>query len=210
MKKGTTIQLRPADLAGRSGSQTEFEVGDLELLNAVAAVIVDSLEFFATDSYLVASAVWAEFPELGERWGFHPIETLAESLLFAEILPLSRLFTDLFVEYNTQYFSGCLPTYQVRVVFDSDRARDEPIEEDDRSSGFINTDTKHIFLRYTDSVSMLEDIVRAMAYLATEPEDDESFRDQQRSLQAQGACLPRPGIDWVCDIEATPTRQLLG
>ena len=57
---------------------------------------------------------------------------------------------------------------------------------------------------------MLEDIVRAMAHLAIGPEDDESFRDQLRSLQAQGACLPRPGIDWVCAIDATPTRQLAG
>jgi len=63
----------------------EFELGDEELLNSVADMIVELLEFALTDSSTVSSAVCAEFPELEQRWGFGSIVALAESLLSAEI-----------------------------------------------------------------------------------------------------------------------------
>jgi hypothetical protein len=95
------------------------------------------------------------------------IEALAESLLFAEILPLSKRFTELFAEYNAQRFSGRLPTYEVKIVFDADRAANKPIAEETARSGLIEAGKQRLSIRYADHSSMTKILTQAMAHIAT-------------------------------------------
>jgi hypothetical protein len=130
-------------------------------------MIVYLLEFALTDSSSVSNAVCEEFPEPEQQWGFGSIEALAESLLFAEILPLSKRFTERFAEYNAQHFSGRLPAYEVRIVFDADRAANKPISEETARSGFIEAEKRHIYVRYADNERITKTLRQAMAHIAT-------------------------------------------
>jgi hypothetical protein len=167
MNNSTKIRLRPADLLGRSGNPREFELGDEELLNTVADMIVELLEFAQTDSSPVSSAVCEEYPELEHRWGFGTIEALAESMLFAEILPLSKRFTELFAEYNAQRFSGRLPAYEVKIVFDADRAANKPISDETARTGLIEAGKQRLSIRYARHSSMTKTLMQALDHIAT-------------------------------------------
>jgi len=195
------LRIRSHDLLGRSGTSTEFESYDEDFLNSVASYAVELMNLCYADGWTTAEQIHADDPELADRWGWGQIEALAESLLNAEIMPLSRIYTELFAEYNARFFLNCLPAYKVRVVFDLHRVSGEPIDMLAASSGFIQFTERCIYIRYTDDFRLTGTLVHEMAHAATGGEHDEAWFDQMRWLKAHGAPVP----DW--ELADAPDNQ---
>jgi hypothetical protein len=116
---------------------------------------------------------------------------MAQSLLAADVLSLSKRYTELFGEFNARYCSGRLPPYEVRVVFDLHMVANEPIYMGSVSSGLIRFNERCIYLRCTQHVRMTAALVHEMAHAATSGEHDEEWLNEIKRLKDAGA----PGDD---------------
>ena len=136
-----------------------------------------------TDAYSVAELVCEDRQELKQRWGWKYIEAMAQSLLAADVLSLSKRYTELFREFNARYCSGRLPPYEVRVVFDLHMVANEPIYMGSVSSGLIRFNECCLYMRYTRDFCMAATLVHEMAHAATSGEHDEEWLNEMKRLK---------------------------
>jgi len=191
------IQISPDDLIVRSGGLAEFPNCDEHLLSLVASTIVELSDCGGTDAYSAAGLVCEDHPESGQRWGRKYVEAIAQSLLAADILSLSKRYTELFTEFNARYFGGRLPAYEVRVVFDLHRVANEPIYMGAVSSGLIRFDERCIYIRYTQVVCLAATLVHEMAHAATSGEHDEEWLNEMKRLKDAGAPVDDTDVEPV-------------
>ena len=125
--RDTSIRINSQDLISRAGGPSDFQDCDEHLLDLVVAMLVKLSDHGGTDSRSAAEILCNDHPGLLRAWGYEHVRRLAESVLWADIVSLSAQFTQMFAEFNRHYFSGRLPIYEVRVVFDLHYVADEPI-----------------------------------------------------------------------------------
>jgi hypothetical protein len=179
------------DLSFTSGSGLEFRP-DVELLRACAAVALELMDAGGTDEVSVIEWLREIRPELAAEYGESTLREVASSILHAELPKVSQHFETLFGEFNGRYFAGKLPEYQVHVVFDLDRAVNEPLYGGAVSSGLILFEERCIYLRYTSSPPMEGTLIHEMAHAATNGEHDQEWLHEMARLKAAGAPVP----DW--------------
>jgi hypothetical protein len=121
------VDISPNDLIIRSRGFSEFQRFDESLLRFVAGAIVELSDCGGTDGCSAAEFVCSKHPEAGLRWDRECIEEIAQLLLEADIVSVSKHYTELFAEFNARYFCGRLHPYELRVVFDLHMVTNEPI-----------------------------------------------------------------------------------
>ena len=167
-----------------------FKNCDEHLLSIVASIIVELQDYGGTYAQPAAEVVCEEHPELKECYGQEFIEAVALSILSADVVNLSKRYTEHFSAFNASYFGGHLPQYEVRVVFDLHTVANEPVYRGSVSSGLIRFEERCIYIRYTDDSSMIETLVHEMAHAATSGDHDERWYKEMRRLQKAGAPVP--------------------
>jgi hypothetical protein len=181
------IQISGKDLIAGSGGPTTFQQWDEHLLGIVAHSIVELNDAGGTNAYYAAEFVCEEHPDLESRWGREYIQELTQSLMAADIVSLSKHFTELFAEFNTRFFGNRLPPYDVRVVFNLHIVAKEPILMRSVSSGLVRFDERSIYIRYTEPTSMTGTLVHEMAHAVTSGAHDERWLEEMKRLKEAGA-----------------------
>jgi hypothetical protein len=184
-----STQISGNDLIARSGGPTTFQDCDEHLLDIVAHSIVELNDAGGTNTYYAAEFVCEKHPNLEPRWGREYIQAVAQSLVAADIVSLSKRFTELFAEFNTRFFGNRLPPYEVRVVFNLHIVAKEPILMGSVSSGLVRFDERSIYIRYTEPTSMTATLVHEMAHAATSGKHDERWLEEMKRLKEVGAPL---------------------
>jgi hypothetical protein len=136
------------------GPELRQHLPSAELLRAGAAVTVELMDCYGADELSIAEVLREIRPELAAHYGESLLREMAWLILNAELPGLSKHFQALFDEFNSRYFSGKLPAYQVHVVFDLHRAAKELISAGVVSYGLIRFEDRRIYLRYTSSLPM--------------------------------------------------------
>jgi hypothetical protein len=189
------VDISPNDLIIRSRGFSEFPCFDESLVRFAADAIVELSDCGGTDARSAAELVCKDHPEAVLRWDREYIEEIAQLLLEADIVSLSKHYTELFAEFNARYFHGRLPPYEVRVVFDLHIVANEPVCRGRVSTGLIRLEERCIYVRYTRQAIMIDTLVHEMAHAATSGEHDEVWLKEMRRPKAVGAPIDDADVE---------------
>jgi hypothetical protein len=99
-----------------------------------------------------------------------------------------------FDQFNSIYFNGHLPAYQIHVVIDPNLCCQEFDCPGEVASGIISLTTRRIWLRYTDPSAMEKTLIHERAHAATNGDHDSPWLTEMARLQAAGAPITEGDI----------------
>ena len=125
----------------------------------------------------------------------YALERLAVIFLYAELPKESRRFETLFHEFNGRYFSGHLPSFQVRVAVDVHRVSGEPFYFATDTRALFQRQSGRIYLRYSGRTKMEQSLIDEMAHVATDDDHGERWANEMARLKAAGAPVDDEDMD---------------
>jgi hypothetical protein len=119
-----------------------------------AAMTILLTDYGGTAPRATCEAIEEAAPSLYRAWGYSHVLAVCEEIQHSEIPEQSRLYQRMFQRFNIRYFSGSLPDYIIRVVYDvwyweTERCGYPPsFPYADEAVGFIDFTGRQIFLRF--------------------------------------------------------------
>jgi hypothetical protein len=167
----------------------------LETLEQLArAMTVELMDSGGTNPYATCNVIAEEAPDLYKLFGRDRILAWCDAIQRSDVPEESARLQKTFLSFNTTYFAGQLPQYEVRVVYDIDPWVGEVSR--DPSAGYIDLDRRQIFIRFSSSRRlMIGMLVHEMAHAATNPSHDDEWVSEIKRLKRLGA----PVVEWELD-----------
>jgi hypothetical protein len=172
-------------------------IGEEGLRRLAAAMTILLTDYGGTAPRATCEAIAEAAPDLYKAFGSERVQAVCKEIQHSEIPEQSALFQDLFHRFNTQYFCGCLPDYQILVVFDAwyweiERCGYAPaFPPAAEASGFIDFPARRIFIRYlaehTNDRAMEPWLIHEMAHAATDGDHGDAWQAEMARLKRLGA-----------------------
>jgi hypothetical protein len=185
-------------------------IGEAGLRRLAAAMTILLTDYGGTAPPATCEEIAKTAPDLYKAFGPERVLTVCEEIQHSEIPEQSAIFQDLFHRFNTQYFRGCLPDYQILVVYDVWYWEIErwgyapffpPAAE---SSGFIDFAGRRILIRYLahhPGLTMESYLLHEMAHGASDGDHGDAWQAEMARLKRLGAPV------WDGDFDAPSSSQ---
>jgi hypothetical protein len=159
-----------------------------KLGNLVRALTFQLMEYGGTTPEATCDVIAEEAPDLYEAFGNDRVLKMCQVIHYSEIPKVSDRLQERFRAFNTAYFGGQLPEYEVRVVYDANFWGRNPTRFGP-SSGEVDCGLRIIFITRMRDPFMTDALLHHMAHIATgtSDDDDEQWMQEMDRIKALGA-----------------------